>query len=157
MFDKTAIAAAPRRCSRGMSTRGCEEDRRGDRIWVVYGLLGVLVLAYLIVVIARPADASWPWLDNWAVAGFEIVVSCLCILRGFVVRRGRAAPIMLGLGLLAWSLGDLVLAIESAGGATPPSPSVADAFYLCFYPITYVALMLLVRRKVGGLERSHVA
>ena len=154
MFDKTAFAAAPRRCSRGMSIRGCEEDRRGDLIWVVYGLLGVLVLAYLIVVIARPADASWPWLDNWAVAGFEIVVSCLCILRGFVVRRGRAAPIMLGLGLLAWSLGDLVLAIESAGGATPPSPSVADAFYLCFYPITYVALMLLVRRKVGGLSAA---
>ncbi len=154
MFDKTAFAAAPRRCSRGMSTRGCEEDRRGDRIWVVYGLLGVLVLGYLIVVIARPADASWAWLDNWAVAGFEIVVSCLCILRGFVVRRGRAAPIMLGLGLLAWSLGDLVLAIESAGGATPPSPSVADAFYLCFYPITYVALMLLVRRKIGGLSAA---
>ena len=64
---------------------------------------------------------------------------------------------MLGLGLLAWSLGDLVLAIESAGGATPLSPSVADAFYLCFYPITYVALMLLVRRKVGGLSRCHVA
>ena len=137
-----------------MSTRGCEEDRRGDGIWVVYGLLGVLVLGYLIVVIARPAGASWAWLDNWAVAGFEIVVSCLCILRGFVVRRGRAAPIMLGLGLLAWSLGDLVLAIESAGGATPPSPSVADAFYLCFYPITYVALMLLVRRKVGGLSAA---
>ena len=154
MFDKTAFAAAPRRCSHGMSTRGCEEDRRGDGIWVVYGLLGVLVLGYLIVVIARPADASWAWLDNWAVAGFEIVVSCLCILRGFVVRRGRAAPIMLGLGLLAWSLGDLVLAIESAGGATPPSPSVADAFYLCFYPITYVALMLLVRRKVGGLSAA---
>jgi len=154
MFDKTAIAAAPRRCSRGMATRGCEEDRRGDRIWVVYGLLGVLVVGYLIVLIVRPGDESWRWLDNWAVTGFEIVVSCLCILRGFVVRRGRAAPIMLGLGLLAWSLGDLVLAIESAGGATPPSPSVADAFYLCFYPITYVALMLLVRRKVGGLNAA---
>jgi diguanylate cyclase len=137
-----------------MSTRGCEEDRRVDRIWVVYGLLGVLVLGYLIVLIARPEGESWPWLDNWAVAGFEIVVSCLCILRGFVVRRGRAAPIMLGLGLLAWSLGDLALAIESAGGAKPPSPSVADAFYLCFYPITYVALMLLVRRKVGGLSAA---
>ena len=149
MCDKAAFAAPCRRCSRSMSTRGCEEDRRGDRIWVVYGLLAVLLVAYLISEVARPDGKTWPWLDNWGVAVFEIVASGLCILRGITARRARVVPITLGLGLMAWSLGDLVLAIESAGGATPPSPSVADAFYICFYPITYAALMLLVRRKVG--------
>jgi diguanylate cyclase (GGDEF)-like protein len=154
MFDKAAFAPPRRRCSRSMSTRGSEEDRRGDRIWVVYGLLAVLLVAYLISEIARPDGKVWPWLDNWGVAVFEIVASGLCILRGLTARRARVVPMTLGLGLMAWSLGDLVLAIESAGGATPTSPSVADAFYLCFYPITYVALMLLVRRKVGGLSAA---
>jgi diguanylate cyclase len=137
-----------------MSTRGCEEDRRRERIWVVYGLLAVLVVAYLFSEIVRPDGKTWPWLDNWGVAAFEIVASGLCILRGITARRGRVVPITLGLGLMAWSLGDLVLAIESMGGATPPTPSVADAFYLCFYPITYIALMLLVRRKAGGLSAA---
>ena len=38
--------------------------------------------------------------------------------------------------------------IQSLGGATPPSPSIADGFYLTFYPVTYFALMLLLRSSV---------
>ena len=56
-----------------------------------------------------------------------------------------AVPIFLGLGLGCWSLGDLVLTALSLGGATPPSPSAADGFYLLYFPLSYVAVVLLVR------------
>jgi hypothetical protein len=51
-------------------------------------------------------------------------------------------------------LGDIVLTAESAGGATPPAPSFADLFYLGFYPLMYVALILLMRRHVKTLVPS---
>ena len=38
---------------------------------------------------------------------------------------------------------------DFAYGANPPYPSVADAFYLAFYPACYVGLMLLVRSRLS--------
>ena len=72
------------------------------------------------------------------------------------VKRRRAVPILLGIGLLCWAAGDLVLTIQSLGGATPPSPSLADGFYIAFYPVTYVALQFdtLVGRGSPGSARA---
>ena len=44
-----------------------------------------------------------------------------------------------------------MLASESAGGATPAVPSLADLFYLGFYPIVYIALVLLTRKHLNRL------
>ena len=52
-------------------------------------------------------------------------------------------------------LGDIVLTIESLGGATPPSPSVADALYLGFFPLAYVALVLMVRGETRRLSTPN--
>jgi diguanylate cyclase len=123
-------------------------------VWAAYGVLAVCLVAYIVSEIVRRDGQTWPWLDNWGVAAFEIVASLMCMARAFVTKRNRLIPLVLGLGLMAWSLGDLALAFESIGGATPPTPSVADGFYLCFYPITYVALMLLVRRQLRGLNMA---
>ncbi len=122
-------------------------DRTRRIVRALYGLLAACLLAYLVSVIIRPASDSWPWLDNWGVGAFEIVASALCLGRSLTVRRGRAIPLALGGALLAWAVGDLALSAESLGGATPPTPSPADAFYLCFYPLAYVGIMLLVRRQ----------
>jgi two-component system sensor histidine kinase/response regulator len=44
--------------------------------------------------------------------------------------------------------------IESLGGASVPTPSVADGFYVVFFPLCYLSFMLLIRR---GNDRSLVA
>ena len=90
--------------------------------------------------------------DGWLVAAFEVVASVLCISRAFGSRRPRAFPLLLGLGVLSWSIGDTLLTFESAGGATPSVPSFADLFWLGFYPLVYVALVLLMRRHVSRLR-----
>ena len=54
---------------------------------------------------------------------------------------------LLGVGLLCWAAGDIVLTVHSLAD-TPPSPSLADVFYVTFYPVTYFALMLLLRSDV---------
>lgn len=47
-----------------------------------------------------------------------------------------------------WALGDLVLTILSQDAATPPTPSWADLCYLGFYPLTYAAVFVFLRRVV---------
>src|SRR5450631_1114847 len=119
-------------------------------VWAVYGLMGIYLLAYLTSLIIQGAG-QWPIFNDWAVAGFEVVASTLCIARGVARKSGRVVALTLGFGLLLWSLGDLVLTAESQGGATAPTPSLADIFYLGFFPLTYVAFVIFMRGEVKRL------
>jgi diguanylate cyclase len=123
-------------------------------VWVAYGVLAVLLFAYGVFEVVRPVNSYSTAIDGWAVVACEFVASGLCLARAYVSRRGRSFAVLLGLGLLCWTIGDLVLTIESLGGATPPSPSLADAFYLAFYPVTYAALVVRFRREVRKLSMS---
>jgi diguanylate cyclase (GGDEF)-like protein len=113
-------------------------------VWPLYAVLFAFAVGYAV---AELLGVEWTWLD-WAADGFEVVACALCVLRAATMRRGRAVPVLLGVGLLCWAAGDIVLTIQSIGGATPPSPSLADAFYVAFYPVTYCGLMLLLRSHV---------
>jgi len=118
---------------------------------VTYLVMGGLVVAYLISLIVQ-GQHPWPIFNDWAVAGFEMAGSALCIARGLTRRVGRSVSITLGLGLLLWALGDLVLTIESQGGVEPPVPSWADLCYLMFFPLTYAAVFVLVRGQVRQIS-----
>jgi hypothetical protein len=113
--------------------------------------MGVLLATYFASLMLRDPDQSWEWVDSWSTTGFEIVGSALCIARGFTRRSGRAVALTLGLGLLMWSLGDLTYTIQSHGGTEPSTPSWADAFFLLFYPFTYVAVVIFMRGEVRRL------
>src|SRR5450432_2537551 len=116
--------------------------------WAVSLVLGLLLVGYFISLLVRPNGAYSLWLDGWLVVGIELVASVVCIARGFVREPGRAVALALGFGLLSWCVGDFVLTIESLGGATPATPSLADAFYLAFYPLAYAAVVLFMRGEV---------
>jgi diguanylate cyclase len=132
---------------------GTSKDRRARGVlWATYGLFGALLLGYLAAVMLRPNGTNWTWLDGWGVDGFELALSMLCIGRSLVKRPGRLVALTLGLGLLCWSAGDIALTVESLGGATPHTPSLADVFYLAFYPITYVGVVLLMRREIQRIS-----
>jgi diguanylate cyclase (GGDEF)-like protein len=125
----------------------------GPWLWALYATLGLCLIAYVVSAAVRRNPDSLPLLDNWAVAGFEMLLSLLCLARVWRT-RDRTLPLVLGLGLLSWSTGDLILAVESAGGATPPSPSLADIFYLGFYPFTYAAVFILARRQISKFNAT---
>jgi diguanylate cyclase len=123
--------------------------RTRPTIWIVYGVMGVLLAAYFAREVVG-ADRYSSLIDGWMVAGFELVASGLCLARGLVRRPGRAVALVLGVGLLCWSAGDVAITIEALGGATPSAPSPADALYLTFFPLAYVAVVLMMR---GGTRR----
>jgi diguanylate cyclase len=134
---------------------GAALPRRGNHarraVWLLYGLTGAFLLVYLGFLVIRRPDQSSTLLDGWLVAGFEILASVLCLTRGLLWRRGRGVALALGASLLSWSIGDVALTAESLGGATPATPSVADAFYLAFFPLAYVAVVLFMRGEVRRL------
>jgi diguanylate cyclase (GGDEF)-like protein len=133
------------RLSAALMPRRRSDNRTPGFVWPVYALLAALALGYVIIELV---GIEWDWLDGWGVNGFEIVAGVLCCWRAWTMRRGRAVPLLLGAGLLCWAAGDIVLTVHPLAEVSPPPPSLADAFYVAFYPLTYGALMLLLRSHV---------
>ena len=146
---RTAVIAGPDAGKRGERGRLYHTRRAGDRARTVlvaaYGLMGFLLVGYLAFLIIRGPSGNSLLVSGWGASGLELVAGALCIARGVSRRRGRAVALTLGLAITTWALGDLVQAVESQGGATPPVPSVADVFFLGFYPLAYVAVVLFIR------------
>jgi diguanylate cyclase len=113
--------------------------------------MSTLLAAYLMSLLVRSPGDHWPWIDGWGVAAYEVVAAGLLLARGFTKLPGRVIPIVLGSGVSAWALGDVVLTWQSWGGATRPNPSLADAFYVCFYPLAYAAVALMLRKEIKRL------
>jgi len=125
-------------------------DRRKTVLWATYAVMGLLLAGYLVYLAIQGPSGNSLLVGGWGAAGFELVAGGLCIARGVSRRPGRALALTLGLSITSWALGDLVLTAESLGGATPPTPSLADVFYIGFYPLAYVATVIFIR---GDMRR----
>lgn len=113
----------------------------------VYLVLAVVVAAYVLSVIAREGHADSRVVDVWGVGLLEIALSLLCVARAALRVQGRAVAVSLGCALMAWSGGNLV----QQASAGPRPPIVADALELCFFPLAYMAVVLLMRKEVAQL------
>jgi EAL domain-containing protein (putative c-di-GMP-specific phosphodiesterase class I) len=120
-------------------------DRARTVLLTTYGFMGVLLVSYLAFLIVRGPSGNSLLVSGWGAASFELAAGALCLARGAARRPGRAVALTLGVAITSWALGDFVLTAESLGGANPPVPSAADAFYLGFYPLAYVAVVLYIR------------
>ena len=130
-------------------------DQRMPRVTVIaYSVAGLWLAAYIATLLFRHTGQFWTWLDNWTVDAFELTVALLCLSRFLVKRPGRSVGLAFGLGLLAWAIGDTIFTFESQGGASPPTPSAADAFYLVMYPLAYLGIMLIMRGEVRSFRAS---
>jgi hypothetical protein len=107
--------------------------------------MGVLLAGYLTFLAVRGPSGNSLLVSGWGAASFELAAAALCFTRGVTQRPGRAVALTLGFAITSWALGDFALTAESLGGATPSTPSLADAFYLGFYPLAYVATVLFIR------------
>ncbi len=79
--------------------------------------------------------------------------AALCIARGLIRPRERAAWIVLGLAVLAWTLGELYFTAVLWSDASPPVPSPADAGYLSLPPLIILGVVLLTHSRIRGLPR----
>jgi signal transduction histidine kinase len=70
-------------------------------------------------------------------------------------RGGRLAWKLFALGLLGQVAGDAIFAVyEVSLNREPPSPSIADAFYLGGYPLLALGVLLILRKLGGQTSRA---
>jgi len=119
---------------------------------VTFAIAGALVVAFVVSLIVRPTGSNIVPLDGWGVAAFEFTMGTLCLTRYFerTWRQSSAVarffPLIMGVACISWAIGDFVLTAESLGGGKPPTPSLADLFYVGFFPLCFLALAFLIRR-----------
>jgi two-component system, cell cycle response regulator len=92
--------------------------------------------------------------ENWVYAGILLLAAGVCLARALTIGDDRAAWAFLGAGILAWALGELSYSALFAARELPPLFSVSDVGWLAFYPLCYVALMLLLRTRLRSTLRS---
>ena len=117
---------------------------------LAYLVLGAALIADVMTLLLRHNGQSWPFIDTWGVDSFELVVALAALARSIIPRPGRGFALVLGLGLLSWGIGDTLWSLEG----NPPGISAADVFYLLFYPLVYVAMMILIRSELRAASAS---
>ena len=61
---------------------------------------------------------------------------------------------LLGAAMLVWSFGNLYYTAALWDAETIPVPSPSDAFWIAFYPMSYIAVILLIRHRLGRVARE---
>jgi diguanylate cyclase len=113
------------------------------------GLFGVFLAKVSLGLGGPGADRVFsPWVSEALI----LLSAAVCLLRATSVRRDRKAWMCAGAALACWSLGDLYYYTRVAGSADPRFPSPADAVWLCFFPLVYATLALLVRARGRRFE-----
>ena len=111
--------------------------------WVVYAAL-----------VGWWGPGDFPVRDVEVYSALMVGTALLVGARGLLLRVDRVAWLVLALGLLLSAIGDIVYSTYVVRLDPEPFPSVADTLYLALYPAVYVAVVLLVRRRVRDLPRS---
>jgi two-component system cell cycle response regulator len=92
--------------------------------------------------------------EEWLYNGLILASACLCLARAVLVSKERSVWMLFGIGLLAWSGGEIYYTVSLADLENPPYPSLSDALYLAFYPASYVGLVLLIKSRMRNFHLS---
>jgi hypothetical protein len=118
------------------------------------GLLTGLLAFYAAVTIWTLGDASLQDpVGRWVYDAVVLGAALLVLARAASVPAERGAWLALGGGLLLWALGQTYYSVVLYYASPAPFPSPADFGFLAFYPLSYLALVLLLRARVAHLER----
>lgn len=123
-------------------------EKRAPRAWRLYLLLGVfLASGYFFIPSLDTRNIVYDVINN--VVGLSTVAVVLLGVRMY--RPVRALPwYLFAVGLLLFVAGDLTVTVyEVILLKKVPSPSVADVFYLAFYPIMITGLLMLQSSRLG--------
>ncbi len=116
------------------------------------GLLAA-VASYVALLLTGVGGETFDQIRDVGFYNALLVVSALfCLARPARQQEARLAWLLVGLGLLAWVIGDLYWEFAFADLDEVPFPSVADAFYLTLYPLVYAGLVLLLKSRLQDIR-----
>ena len=122
--------------------------------WATYALMAGLALHLLhgpgSVDLGLPASVFDEWIYNGVLVGAALV----CAARAVLVREERVAWALISAGLLSWSAADIYYTAVLGKLEEPPYPSISDAGWLLFYPTFWIAMVVLMRRRIREFHAS---
>src|SRR3954453_628207 len=105
-----------------------------------------LVLHELRVVVFGGVDLG-PLSSRFAHDVVLLITAFVCLARAVYVRRERLAWLLIGTGVLAWTLGEIYYTAVLWDDSSPPIPSPADAGYLLFAVLMFPGMLALLRSR----------
>ena len=126
---------------------------RPQSLLIRYGgaFLFTMLLAFALHATTGLGGAGMDRVFNvWVYDALIVGAAGSCLLRAAMIERERLAWGLLGVGLAAWTGGEIYYSAVLAGAETVPIPSLADPGYLLFYPLAYAALIVLLRNRIGS-------
>ena len=145
IHGQMSVAATPR-----LGARRASASRIVLRFWQAALVAGLALLAAHDTV--GFAAGSRDLFDHWLYEGLEAAAAVGCLVRAARIRAERGAWLALGVALLSTTGGDVIY--DFGYGGSPPFPSLADVFYLGFYPASYLGIVLLVRGRISSFNAS---
>ena len=119
-----------------------------------------VLVATVAIQIAHPllgvetGDVVTQVVEDWLYNGGLVGAALICVARAAWVREERLAWGLIGFGLIAWSAADLYYTLVLSKLEAPPYPSISDAGWLVFYPACWIAVVLLMRRRIREFHAS---
>ena len=112
-----------------------------------------LLLYELRAVFAGSLDAG-PLTSRFAHDVVLLVASALILHRAWTVPQERLPWLLIGLGVLAWSLGEVYYTVVLWDAETIAIPSPADVGYLLLPPLVLAGIALLLYRRARAVPRT---
>ena len=117
-------------------------------LWLLLALAGLGLAMHALWISGVGQGNLDVFVDEWVYNAVLVLAAAACLVKGLVTRGERWIWICFGLGLGAWTAGDIYWTVELIDVKHAPYPSLADAGYLLVYPFMYVGVLLLVRQRV---------
>jgi diguanylate cyclase len=85
---------------------------------------------------------------RWIYDAIILSAACTLLWRAWTRPAGRIPWLFLGIGVFLHLIGDVMYSAAPDLDAVPV-PSIYDPLWLAIYPCAYVALLVLIRERVG--------
>ena len=105
-------------------------------------------------VLAFPELSLGPVTSDYAHNVIEVLAGLLCLGGAWQARREQNAWLLVGIGVLAWALGNLYYTVVLYDMESPPIPSPADAGFLLFPVLAMVGVLALVRARTHDVPKT---
>jgi two-component system cell cycle response regulator len=112
---------------------------------------GIALVAFVIHTLVPDGATVSHFFDYRVYYALVAVAAGLTIARATLSPINRGAWIALAAAVTSYATAEFLWLFLYNDATNPPYPSIADAFYLGFYPASYIGLMLLLRARLRSL------
>src|SRR5215212_1753624 len=123
-------------------------------VMTVFAVLGVWIACLELQVVAIPGLDAGPVFGDYAHNVVEVLAGLLCLGGAWQARREQAAWLLIGIGVLAWALGNLYYTAVLYDMEDPPIPSPADVGFLLFPMLAIAGVLTLVRARTRDVPKT---